>query len=168
MAFEFHSSGRTVAFVIRGTRASAEEGEDVLGRAGFAEHGEDVTDGVVVRGGVEVGHGVGDQGDVEAVLVGLAGGRFDADAGGDAADDDLGDAEFGEVGGEVGVVERAPGVPDGWCGFGRSAGGGPGAQGAVGDGERHQHDADADHDPGDEVDAAVGDAGVEDDPGDGG
>src|ERR1700733_3027925 len=74
--------------------ASAEEGEDVLGRAGFAEHGEDVADGVVVRGGVEVGHGVGDQRDVEAVLVGLAGGRFDADAGRDAADDDLGDAEF--------------------------------------------------------------------------
>ena len=70
----------------------AEKGEDVAGRAGFAEYGEDVADGVVVRGGVEIGHGVGDQGDVEAVLMGLAGGRFDVDAGGDSADDDLGDA----------------------------------------------------------------------------
>ena len=31
--------------------------------------------------------------------------RQAADAGGDSADDNLGDTEFGEVGGEVGVVE---------------------------------------------------------------
>src|ERR1700727_536056 len=49
-----------------------------------------------------------------------------------------------------------------------SVAGSLGEQGAIGDGERHQRDAHADHDPGDEVDAAVGDAGVEDDAGDGG
>lgn len=37
----------------------------------------------------------------------LAGSGFDADAGGDAGDDDLGDAEFAEVFGDVGVVEGA-------------------------------------------------------------
>lgn len=48
-----------------------EAGEDVGGVAGFPEHGEDVADSVVVDGRVEVGHSVGDDGDVQTVFVGL-------------------------------------------------------------------------------------------------
>jgi hypothetical protein len=63
-----------------------------------------------MRGGIDVGHGVEGQRHVEAVLMGLSGGGLDALAGCRATDDDLGDAEFLEVFGQVGVVERAPGV----------------------------------------------------------
>jgi hypothetical protein len=41
--------------------------------------------------GVPVGHGVDGEGDVESELVCVAGGRLDADAGGDSGDDDLRD-----------------------------------------------------------------------------
>lgn len=53
-------------------------------------------------------------------------------------------------------------------GFADRSAGRPGPQGAVGDGHQDQDDADADHDPADQVHAVVGDAGVEDDAGDGG
>ncbi|OIK06774.1 hypothetical protein BIV23_07260 [Streptomyces monashensis] len=52
------------------------------------------------------------------MFVGLAGGGFDAETGGDASDEDLGDAEPVEMVGEVGAVERSPGV----CGDGLVAG----------------------------------------------
>ncbi len=58
----------------------------------------------------QVGHGVDRQGDIEAVFVGEARGRFDADRGSDAAEHDLGHALALQPGFEVGVGEGAPGL----------------------------------------------------------
>ncbi len=69
---------------------------------------EDARDAVGVGVGVHVGHGVGGQSDVVAELVGVAGGGFDAGAGGYADDDELGDAEIFEVMIEAGVGEGSP------------------------------------------------------------
>jgi hypothetical protein len=61
------------ATVVRGHRASpcpVQDFEDLCGGGGLAELRKDPLDAVVVRGGVPVGHGVGGEDDVVAVLVG--------------------------------------------------------------------------------------------------
>src|ERR1700677_3627296 len=85
-----------------------QEVEDFRGSSRLAELGEDALDAVVVGGGVAVGHGVGGEDDVVAVVVGRAGGGLDADAGGDTGQYDLGDPELSEVGVEGGVVKGPP------------------------------------------------------------
>jgi hypothetical protein len=87
---------------------AVEESDDLLGRAGFAQSREDPRDAVVVGVRVRVGHGVDGEGDVEPLLVRLAGGRLDPDAGGDARDDDLRDAPGLQVLRKARVGERAP------------------------------------------------------------
>ena len=57
--------------------------------------------------GVVVGHRVCGEHDVVAVVVGGACGGFDAGAGGDAGQHDLGDAEVAQQGVQAGVVEGA-------------------------------------------------------------
>ncbi len=103
------SSHALIGGVVRATVAAAgsrprrrrgsgtDVGEDLGGGPRLSEAGEDQRGRVLVRGGVEVGHGAEGQRHVEAVLVGLPGGGLDTDGGGESADDDLGDAEFLEV-----------------------------------------------------------------------
>ena len=71
--------------------------------------GKTFADAVVVRLGAHVGHGVDGERDVEARFIGLARGRLDAGAGGDAGDHHLGDALRLSNGFEIGAGERAPG-----------------------------------------------------------
>jgi hypothetical protein len=80
------------------------------GGAEFGEFWEGEVDGVAVGVGVAVGHGVGDEDDVVAVVVGAAGGGFDADGGSDASDENLSDVAPAEVGIEIGVDECAGAV----------------------------------------------------------
>jgi len=61
--------------------AIGQQREDFLGHCGLADPGEDLGDAVLVGIGIAVAAGVGGNGDVIAVLVGGAGGGFDADAG---------------------------------------------------------------------------------------
>lgn len=55
-----------------------------MGRAGFAEPGEDVVDAVVVRLGAAVRHGVDGKCHVETLLIGLSSCCLDARTGRDA------------------------------------------------------------------------------------
>ena len=77
------------------------------GGAEFGDAREDGFDGVTMIFGAAIGHGVGDEDDVVAVVVGTSGGGFDADGGGDASDENLGDVAAAKVGIEVGADECA-------------------------------------------------------------
>ena len=73
----------------------------------FGDAGEDGFDGVAMIFGAAIGHGVGDEDDVVAVVVGAARGGFDADGGGDSGDENLSDIATAEIIVEVRAGEGA-------------------------------------------------------------
>jgi hypothetical protein len=86
-----------------------EEVDDLLRRAGFPETGENPGEAIGVGVLIHIGHGVGGERDVEAEFIGVAGGRFDAEAGGDAAEHNLCHALASQVIFKVGAGKRTPG-----------------------------------------------------------
>ena len=82
--------------------------DNILSGIGFAQARKDARHTVSVSVGVQVGHGVDGESDIEPVLVGVARGRFDPDAGGNPGEHDLRDALFLQVRVEIRVRERAP------------------------------------------------------------
>jgi len=83
-------------------------GEDFLRAADEAEQGKDFADGEGVKFFRPRAHGVLNEDELVGALVRSAGGRLDAHVGGDAAEDDGGDATTAHLQVEIGAVERAP------------------------------------------------------------
>ena len=74
---------------------------------GLADAREDLLDGVAMIVEVAIGHRIGDGDDVKAMVEGVAGGRLDAAAGGDAGEKNLGDAAAAQDQLQGGPVEGA-------------------------------------------------------------
>jgi hypothetical protein len=81
---------------------------ELLRGAGLAELRKHSRDAVVMRVGIQVGHGVDRERDIEPEFMGLPRGGLDAGAGGDADHDDLRDVGLPEIFLEVGAGEGAP------------------------------------------------------------
>jgi hypothetical protein len=81
--------------------------EDVRGRAGFTDAREDCLDAVAMRVGIAVGHRVDGKSHVVSKIEGATSGGFDANAGRDSRQNDLGRAAVAEVLIEIGA-RKAP------------------------------------------------------------
>src|SRR6185312_4499119 len=93
----------------RSALAAVEQRHDPGTGAGFTQSRKDPLNAVLVRLRAHVRHRIQRQGDIEVQLVGLAGGGFHADAGGDAGNHHLGDAKRFQARCQVGTGEDAPG-----------------------------------------------------------
>ena len=88
--FPAASSAVAATSRIRGCRCGFYQFQHIVGGIGFAQARKNLLDAVTMGIGVPIGHRVCHEHNVVAVIVGAAGRRFDADAGRDARQEDLG------------------------------------------------------------------------------
>ena len=82
--------------------------DNILSGIGFAQARKDARHTVSVSVGVQVGHGVDGEDNIETAFVGLTCGRFHAKAGGDSGKNDLRYTQTFQVGFELSIGEPAP------------------------------------------------------------
>src|SRR4029077_9606539 len=82
--------------------------DNILGGIGFAQARKDARHTVSVSVGVQVGHGVDGEDNIETAFVGLTGGRFHAKAGGDTGEKNLRYTQTFQARFEPSIGERAP------------------------------------------------------------
>jgi len=87
---------------------AVEQVDNVLGGIGFAQAGKDARDAINMNVGLQVGHGVYGEDNIETAFVSLTCGRFHANAGGDTGENNLRYTQTLQVGFEPRVGERAP------------------------------------------------------------
>ena len=88
--------------------SAIEEVDNILGGIGFTKAWKDARDTVSMSVGVQVGHGVDGENNIETAFVRLTGGRFHAKAGGDTGENDLRDTQTFQARFEPGIGERTP------------------------------------------------------------
>src|SRR5580704_18279910 len=86
----------------------SERGEDFFSGAEVADARKNIFDREIVGFGAETGHGVLNKDLVIVAFVGVAGGGFHADVGGDAAQDNGTHAAAAELEIQVSAVKRTP------------------------------------------------------------
>jgi hypothetical protein len=87
---------------------AVEQIDNILGGIGFAKARKDARDTINMNVGVQVGHGVDGEDNIETAFVSLPGGRFHANAGGDTRENNLRNIQTFQVDFEPGFGERAP------------------------------------------------------------